>query len=423
MIPAWIDVPTLRCFNNELLDGLGADLTDPQLQMINVALLEYHRIEPRNTMKALGPRINMLRRLSLLSRNYRPSAKNQQNAAALAWITKWLCDQAAAKAGYLEVIVRYYQDNEAYVKDASAFLNELKSRRAEVSMPLNPTHSDTSWKTARPGETLVGLHGGVKMERMDPCHRAYEFKFNEGRVVPGTGTTQEICLQEWVDRVNRGEDVAPFFVYIETGDLFFNYNTAAVEDGSHPGCAQCPAIKYYKTNSGELNADVSLLRITGDSLVLRVDANSNSTPFDTDAITPKQSLKGTRDEAHGRKTMAYNWSRHGELLVGLHMEFEFHHSSFASGQLVRCAGMLGGRAGKIYWVDNDSGHYRPPTQNLWRLVKTLDDQGALSTDCRIYNAAASDDSPQKQPAGIDYKAFLANPTERGFALGGHRPSN
>ncbi|MBI1356615.1 MAG: hypothetical protein GC160_19930 [Acidobacteria bacterium] len=48
-----------------------------------------------------------------------------------------------------------------------------------------------------------------------------------------------------------------------------------------------------------------------------------------------------------------------------------HHSSFMSGKPVLCAGEIRLEAGKIRYISNESGHYRPTTANLMNCVTVL----------------------------------------------------
>ncbi len=50
---------------------------------------------------------------------------------------------------------------------------------------------------------------------------------------------------------------------------------------------------------------------------------------------------------------------------------EFHHSSFLSGRPVFCAGEIELKQGKITYIDNLSGHYKPTTQHLLDCVQLL----------------------------------------------------
>jgi hypothetical protein len=410
MDPIWLDVPTKRAFDNEILDADPSYIKQPGLQLLYIDLVQYHRI-PKTRLAHFPQRIMALRNLSRLAKSVDlPDAEWVRK-----WVGEWIVAQAEKKANYLEILQDYFRENEHEVRNPGLLLDRLKAARSVVSMPLAPKHVGASqWKTAKPGETLIGLHGGVRMEQIDPLHRVYEFRMM-GDQIHGASRQQELALQEWATAVRAGTYNEPFFVYIEGAECCVVRNT---NRSDILGLVEFPGIKYF-TGLGPNAPGIYQIAIH-NGVAFRIDGHGYGAMFDTNSITPEQSPKGTRDEAHGRKTMAYNWTKHGELLVGVHKEYELHHSSFQSGGLIRCAGMIGARQGKIYWIDNDSGHYRPPPMNLHRFIVTLKDSGVLAPDARVFNAAAKDGSVQKQVTGMAVEQYLANPSGRSFAIGGHR---
>ncbi len=54
---------------------------------------------------------------------------------------------------------------------------------------------------------------------------------------------------------------------------------------------------------------------------------------------------------------------------------QFNHSSFNAGREVVCAGMIAGGHGRLYFIDNNSGHYQPSRQDLWSCVNKLRNAG------------------------------------------------
>jgi len=81
-------------------------------------------------------------------------------------------------------------------------------------------------------------------------------------------------------------------------------------------------------------------------------------------------LPGTPQHKAGPKN-AYVWGEDKALYAASHRTGKLHHSSFLGGDAVRCAGMIGVKNGKVTWIDNDSGHYRPGTHHLHNLVSYL----------------------------------------------------
>ncbi len=69
--------------------------------------------------------------------------------------------------------------------------------------------------------------------------------------------------------------------------------------------------------------------------------------------------------------------------IGDELYHGFHHSSFRAGQPVVCAGSIEFIGGEIISIDNSSGHYRPPAENLLIGCLHLYHQSLLNKDCVI----------------------------------------
>jgi hypothetical protein len=53
----------------------------------------------------------------------------------------------------------------------------------------------------------------------------------------------------------------------------------------------------------------------------------------------------------------------------------FNHSSFNAGKSVTCAGMVKILNGRLIWIDNSSGHYKPTKKNLHAMLCVLGQEG------------------------------------------------
>ena len=62
----------------------------------------------------------------------------------------------------------------------------------------------------------------------------------------------------------------------------------------------------------------------------------------------------------------------GEFFAAKHVQFVLHHSSFLAGGAVATAGEIGISGGKLDYISNQSGHYRPGPAYLWQAVKQLE---------------------------------------------------
>ena len=52
-----------------------------------------------------------------------------------------------------------------------------------------------------------------------------------------------------------------------------------------------------------------------------------------------------------------------------------HHSSLADGGEMAAGGVLRAKAGRVTDINNESGHYQPPAQNLYNAVDSMDQRG------------------------------------------------
>ena len=131
------------------------------------------------------------------------------------------------------------------------------------------------------------------------------------------------------------------------------------------------------------------LRFPGNGIVEFAAASPDGVVwrlFDTNWVTKQVSLKGGHDH-----TLAYNWTRGGEVLACVHNSlridenrFAHHHSSMTGGEVVRSAGMIGGVGGKINWVDANSGHYQTKAEHLLKFVRFLNVRNVLTPDAQVF---------------------------------------
>ena len=107
----------------------------------------------------------------------------------------------------------------------------------------------------------------------------------------------------------------------------------------------------------------------------RVLLNPDQRPSQDQPLTqfpeqPPQELA----KAHG--FAIYIMDDQGRLFVSFEAEpHKFHHSSLAAGRPVASAGEMIIFAGKLYAINNRSGHYRPPPIALERTLKVLTELG------------------------------------------------
>jgi hypothetical protein len=253
--------------------------------------------------------------------------------------------RASAKACYLGILVTYYGNNSGEVLDPSHLTHMLNGARA-VNLPT------------------LELIEHERLEKQDPIHRDWG------------GTAWSRLQNQWREAVERGDTTTPLFVWLEATEHCLDKFEAK----------QARTVVYFpEGSSGE---PLYWLRFPGNGMVECGPASPDGVVwslFDTSGMTNKVSQKGG-----AYKTLAYNWTKGGEVLACVHNSkridedrYGHHHSSMTGGDVVRCAGMIGGVGGKVTWVDNDSGHYQPKVEHVYRFVSFLNNRGAFSVDAQV----------------------------------------
>ncbi|WCR58179.1 hypothetical protein [Wolbachia endosymbiont of Ctenocephalides felis wCfeJ] len=115
-------------------------------------------------------------------------------------------------------------------------------------------------------------------------------------------------------------------------------------------------------------------------LMLEIEGNKlkgfKGKPYDTTGKTSK----GKKD------CVAYVVTLDGKLITHQHInvnksEWAYRHSTLAGGKPVLCSGLMKVKDGKITYIDNNSGHYKPTSANLYNAVKKL--EGFFSKDAKV----------------------------------------
>jgi len=92
----------------------------------------------------------------------------------------------------------------------------------------------------------------------------------------------------------------------------------------------------------------------------------------------------TSEESQG---LAYTWvmDTYGNLFTtaGERLETQFNHSSFNAGKNVICGGTLKAVGGKLTYIDNSSGHYKPSMDDMARALWLLAADGADLSECAV----------------------------------------
>jgi hypothetical protein len=102
----------------------------------------------------------------------------------------------------------------------------------------------------------------------------------------------------------------------------------------------------------------------GDILRMKVPPDFNLVPFDTGTDTWLYAASYGNPPESGTDPLEF-------IAVDVKNEPRLNHSSVFKGRPVLCAGMVAGSKGKITFISNNSGHYKPSWRNLRTLLKRM----------------------------------------------------
>jgi hypothetical protein len=350
-----------------LFDG-RSNSPEAFLTRIGGELGRYHAIE-KASLKQLKKRQEALRGLSKLAQEYLKTFQVDEATAALRDTSKHaysgahmtgsparasvdrnvltIARRSLRKAAYLEQLRHYYQKGGTgfAFRSAPALLGFV-GKAQEVTA------------------NEIGLNPGTRMEELDFAHRGDYETHDPGVIATGTAFLQ------WSQDANAQN--TPFFLWLENHALCLHQNKEDLETRS---------VAYLRADSHQGASVRAKLRVVipGAPLQMIDMASPSATPM-VASTTGYQAEGGkeVRTGHHwGEDMAAFVWSREGELFLAHHRAQEFHHSSFVSGQRVRCAGMIIIENGWVTGLSNNSGHYKPRKQHLLAFVNYLASLNAL----------------------------------------------
>jgi hypothetical protein len=330
------------------------------LEEIAQLLTTYHTW-PKDHAIFLPCRIQMLERISERCGAYLALVNNPEAAKA----------SGDAKKGtglidpWVRALAKKARNKAAYIKMLSNYLYSAKEKYINPELLID-------FVTQTPRRVFGDLYGlvpGVRMEKVDFLHRNFEFRLK------GDGTFEthnglDMAFAEWVAEVERGG--TPFFLWLE----------------KHPVCTQVNADKYntvakdHATQYGAGKTTIQVVTPKAASLVavslgeIGNDPPPQAKPFDTFDYGKHSKLPFGA---------AYVWAKNGEIYCGPHGVL--HHSSLQSGKKVKCAGMIRVKNGKVEYVNNDSGHYKPPLEALRSFVLFLNQNAVFAQGAEVCNHA------------------------------------
>ncbi len=384
----WLDVPSA----NVLTDSIGSKKSNldkkryvfkknvytmpPLLRDVIERVRCYHRI-PKPVLEQFGTRVGALASISraalkLTKGSDGPvSGSLRQEGLNSAVYMRLLSARAHTKAIYLRRLVRFYQQGgSSEVNDPSTLIDTLTGTQ----------------ETQEEGK-LLGLSPNVLLEKLDPAHRAWEFVIADPTKGRSIGARS---LKQWFVGVQTGDIKQPFLVWLEGAAMSLDGEAAEEVHDVDYQSAQTGQGTIYCLRVAEGMVDMGRMKPGCDSV--------DWVPLDTTKTGTNASFFSSKGSSTHKPSMAYNWTRTKELFMDYHnpggrgvrelgLAFQFHHSSITSGEFVRCAGMLAGESGKITYIDNNSGHYRPTTLYLRKLVIHLNSKNMFSNDATVKDMA------------------------------------
>jgi hypothetical protein len=355
-----------------------------QIDRITQTLSTYHAI-PKDDSQTFTQRISLLRSIHDDSVEY----CNKYNINKTIKTTRTAEDTFTSMDAYVWSIGRRAMRKAGYLEEIQKFC------RTELSDPENMLRYLTD--TRHVVDQFQHLQVGCRMEQLDPYHRAFEMHIGEDGTIPGGefhSFPMNTAFGQWIDAMKGNGNfrdvntstlsapVKPFFVWLEAHPL---------TTGAEPGKTWAPGQTWGLTDIGAKDTKSVKYRGTvtdvgewwhwlcpsSAGVVSKVDFKSlKTTPFNT------KDGKGKKGEPSD--SYAYVWEREGTLLAGNHEVNRVHHSSFMAGGSVRCAGMIAvNDAGKVTYVSNNSGHYRPTTAQLTEFVEWLNQRGVMAVDAKV----------------------------------------
>lgn len=264
-----------------------------------------------------------------------------------------LQNRSLRKAEYLGQLKEYYSKNS---RDPRALVGQLTA----------PQHT---------GADVTGLAPGVRMEALDPWHRPVEVNFKNGNFEDYGGMDENsaaAAFTQWYNTISKHQ--TPFFLWLEDHPICTADDKEAVS-----GTASVAYLDPKDTAAlAAAGTRHKLAMVYARNGLLWMD-EMRPNGFTRIASTSGYSCgaaKGVSDAA------AFVWTGR-EIIIAQHQESSFHHSSFNSGKFVKCAGMLKLDQGKVAYVSNNSGHYKPGKNLLFNFVQEMVGRGLMNASAEV----------------------------------------
>jgi hypothetical protein len=271
-----------------------------------------------------------------------------------------LARRAHKKRMYLDIMRVYY-------KTKPGDRNTAKFRKHLVK-------AVATYETAKTGAQKIPISPGAELELMDPMHRGVELDLTPGakgriEIEANKDWPIAVAVCEWLDDTNAKNK--PFFVWLE----------------NHPMCTTTPGLDdefrdRYKHKVTRIPYGRGDLKFT---LAIPDAGRLKAGPIDGDPAT-FQPLATDNNAMVGGLSMkmiggaAYVWPGGDEIYTYRHIPTAVHHSTFAGGGLIECAGMWKVQNGKVTFLNNHSGHYKPGRRQIEKFKTYLESKNVLDAN-------------------------------------------
>jgi hypothetical protein len=258
-----------------------------------------------------------------------------------------LARRSLRKAGYLKMLKNYY------AVGGSGY--SYRSPQALLSLIRAPKESNNEF---------VGLEPQLRLEQLDPVHRSNYEVMNDG----ACGR----AFQLWAADARQDK---PFFMWLET-------SLVCLQDNKDEADAQSVPYNRLDQKTGSDGSGQKILFFPAPLHALDLDRLDAAPQVCSTGSYSCDPLKDPTGKG-GAGVAAYVWSQDSELFIAEHRGGVFHHSSFLSGQRVRCAGMIKIENGYVSAISNNSGHYKPRKQQMVNMVRFFAGAAAFTRSAQV----------------------------------------
>ncbi len=344
------------------------------LKSLGTMIAAYHSI-PKSSLNHLDSRMASLFQIGHRAWRYLKEERVSPKAAAKRSVRRDAWDRSFGSGNpFDETLERNVLTLSRRAERKRKYLADLKALYSDKDI-RTPAGFIRKLNEYDPGddEEFATLARNVVLEKWDPGHRPIRM---EGGWKPGMPLTKylndqrdnvaglsadqlnqymELMLAKWfIEEIDT-----PFFLWLEDQPM-------CRDDVKERGMLS--QVGYARSDQGDAPDKWDKLKLVvfdGTGLLKMVPVTKMN------AVAEIADTSDYRSEKAADGRAAYVWSEGKELFVAEHRGKYFHHSTFVSGNKVRCAGMLQITKGKVVYADNFSGHYRPGQPHFEKFVKFL----------------------------------------------------